>query len=82
MEKSFNTLIFFIFLSASVTGQINFKNVILQVPNTTTTMNAVAIGDINNDGLNDVVAGSVYYNNLYYDLLNIIDCKKYIHFYL
>jgi hypothetical protein len=43
-----------------MTGQMNFKNVIMQVPNTTTTMGAVQIGDINNDGLNDVVCGSVY----------------------
>lgn len=76
MKKSFNTLIFFIFLSVSITGQINFKNVILQVPNTTATMKAVSIGDINNDGLNDVVAGSVYYNYSYYDLYIVVYTQK------
>lgn len=70
------TIVFSVFLSASITGQINFKNVIMQVPNTTTTMGAVQIGDINNDGLNDVVCGSVYYNNIYYELYIIVYTQK------
>ena len=36
-------------------GQISFDNVTIQIPNTTSTLGAVEIGDMNNDGLNDVV---------------------------
>lgn len=39
-------------------GQINFRNTTIQVPNITSTLEAVEIGDVNNDGLNDVVVAS------------------------
>ncbi len=55
----------FLLLSAQVVGQIGFKNVEIQVPNTTTTLKAVEIGDVSNDGLNDVVTGSIYYGKMF-----------------
>jgi|GEM_PF-2272205 len=36
-------------------GQIGFENVTIQIPNTTSKLEAVEIGDVNNDGLNDIV---------------------------
>lgn len=36
-------------------GQIGFDNVTIQIPNTTSGLEAVEIGDVNNDGLNDIV---------------------------
>lgn len=65
MKSILIQLVLFFFLSVQVAGQIGFRNVEIQVPNATTTMQAVEIGDVSNDGLNDIVTGSVYYGNLY-----------------
>lgn len=56
------TLILSILLSFSVpvVGQIAFVNKTSQLPTKKTTFKAVEIGDVTNDGLNDVVVGSGY----------------------
>lgn len=71
MKKYFITVFVFIFFVMNVSGQLNFNNVILKVSNAKTTMGAVEIGDINNDGLNDVVAGSVNYGK-YWELYIVV----------
>ena len=43
-----------LFISYSF-GQIGFDNITFKIPNTTATLEAVEIGDVNNDGLNDMV---------------------------
>ena len=49
-------------------GQISFDNTIFRIPNTTATLEAVEIGDVNNDGLNDmaIVANKDYETNEHY----------------
>ena len=44
-------------------GQIGFNNIRFQIPNnSTSTLEAVAIGDVSNDGLNDIVIGANWDN--------------------
>lgn len=58
-DKKITTLILFFFLSISVLGQINFKSVILNIPNySNIQLKSAKIGDVTNDGLNDLVVGS------------------------
>jgi len=66
----------FLLVSANVIGQINFRNEVIQVPNATTTMNAVEIGDVSNDGLNDIVTGSVSCSNLFFVLYVVVYNQK------
>lgn len=76
MKRILISTALFLLLAIDTMGQISFNRVIMQVPNTTTTMGAVEIGDINNDGLNDIVTGSISYGTLYYDLYMVIYTQK------
>lgn len=76
MRRILISIVLFVLLVIDATGQISFNNVIMQVPNTTTTMGAVEIGDVNNDGLNDIVTGSISYGYLYYDLYMVVYTQK------
>lgn len=75
MKRILISVALFALLAINTTGQISFNRVIMQVPNSTTTMNAVEIGDVTNDGLNDIVAGSVSYN-LFYELYIVVYAQK------
>lgn len=61
MKKILFILFSLLVTSTSVQSQINFNLVTHQLPSKKTTIEAVEIGDVNNDGLNDIVAGSGYY---------------------
>lgn len=66
MKKHLLTLMLLWFLLVPVSGQIDFKGQISQLPSKKTDFEAVEIGDVTNDGLNDIVVGSGYYfDNLY-----------------
>lgn len=67
---------FLISLAAQVSAQISFRNEIKQVPNATNRMQAAEIGDVSNDGRNDVVVGSVYYGSLYNVLYVIVYIQR------
>lgn len=52
------TIMSVILFVQNIYGQINFRNTTIQIPNTTSTLEAVKIGDVNNDGLNDIVVAA------------------------
>lgn len=69
--KPFSLLLFLLF-SFQAWSQLDFKEVKTYLPNNAQTdLKTVAVGDINNDGLNDLVIGSGFYFDDKYDY-NII----------
>jgi hypothetical protein len=58
MKKILPILLSLFILSGNAWSQIDFKRLTMQLPNSTTTVGAVKIGDLTNDGLNDVLVGS------------------------
>jgi len=67
MKKYFFILPLLYILSAPVSSQIGFKGQSSQLPSKKTTFEAVEIGDVTNDGLNDIIVGSGYYFDDIYD---------------
>ena len=67
MKKYLPALALIFCLSVNVSGQIDFRNVTSQLPSKKTSFVAVEIGDVTNDGLNDIVVGSGYYFDDIYD---------------
>ena len=76
MKKIIIIILFTIFLSANVFSQLDFKNVVMQVPGSTTTMGAVQIGDVTNDGLNDVIVGSATLSSSPYEYNLFVYAQK------
>lgn len=69
MKKYLLILPLILCLSANVSSQIDFKRLTKQITNSSSTIEAVKIGDLTNDGLNDVIIGSATCNetpNNYY----------------
>lgn len=52
---------FFLIISISIFSQISFRTVVTTLPEAKTDFETADIGDINNDGLKDLVIGSGYY---------------------
>lgn len=65
MKKLLFTLSCILLCTLYITAQINFSNKKFKIPDSSTTLDAVAIGDLNNDNLNDLVTGAVYFKNNY-----------------
>lgn len=66
MKKYLLTFSLVFFLSINLLGQIDFKRVSSQLSSKKTRFETVQIGDVTNDGLNDIIVGSGYY----FDVLN------------
>ena len=66
------SLVLFLLISFQAWSQLDFKEVKTYLPNNAQTdLKTVAVGDVNNDGLNDLVIGSGFYFDTTYDY-NII----------